>query len=242
MLMTPAVSTLMTRGPFAHRGLWSPDGAPENSLAALDAACAASCGMELDVRLSADGEAVVFHDDTLERMTGERERVRDLPAAALADRRLCGTGATIPTLTQALAVIAGRTPVLVELKTDVGEAGPLERRVAELLSAYAGPAAVLGFNPDALLAVRAAAPDLLIGLNAAPHVDESARLVEPDPSRVLRHVARVRPDFLSLGQRALRDGRPASDLPIVAWTLRSPEELAAVRPHCDAFMFEGFRP
>lgn len=242
MRMNPAVSALLSRGLFAHRGLWSTDGAPENSLASFEAACVADFGMELDVRLSADGEAMVFHDDTLERMTGEPERVRDLRAAALAERRLGKTEEAVPTLAQALGVIAGRTPMLVELKTDVGDNGPLERRVAELLSAYAGPAAVLSFNPDALLAVRAAAPDLLIGLNAAPHVDESAQIVEPDPSRLLRHVDRVRPDFLSLGQRALRDGRPASDLPIVAWTLRSPKELAAVRPHCDAFMFEGFRP
>lgn len=242
MRLTPAVAALLSGGPFAHRGLWSPDGPPENSLAALDAACAAGFGMELDVRLSADGEALVFHDPALERLTGDAERVRDLSAADLTTRRLRGTDQTIPTLVQALALIAGRTPVLVELKTDVGDHGPLERRVAELLSAYDGPSAVLSFNPDALLAVRAAAPELLIGLNAAPRVNESAEVVEPDASRVLRHVDRVRPDFLSLGKETLHAARPTDDLPVVAWTLRSPEQLAAVRPNCDAFMFEGFRP
>lgn len=240
--MNPAVSTLLAAGPFAHRGLWSPDGPPENSLAAFDAACAADFGIELDVRLSADGEAVVFHDDTLARMTGAPERVRDLATVDLAARRLKRTAETVSTLSQALTVIAGRTPVLVELKTSVGEHGPLERRAAELLSAYAGPCAVLGFNPDALLAVRAAAPALAVGLNAAPHVDESAEIVAPNPARVLRHVDRVRPDFLSLGKAALENGRPATDLPVVAWTIRSPEELAAFRPYCDAFMFELFRP
>ena len=66
---------------IAHRGLWSPDGPPENSLGAFQAACAAGYGIELDVQLSADGEAVVFHDDKLKRMTGREGRVRDFTEA-----------------------------------------------------------------------------------------------------------------------------------------------------------------
>lgn len=234
---------LLTSVPaFAHRGLWSPAGPPENSLAAFDAAASDGFGIELDVRLSADGEAIVFHDDTLERMTGQPGRVADRMATELKQLRLRESDQRVPTLAHALAVVAGRTPILVELKTRDGEHGPLEARVAALLSAYGGPAAVLGFNPDALLAIRAAAPNLLIGLNAAPHVDENADVVAPDPARLLRHIDRVRPDFLSLGKQAVEHGRPHPSLPIVAWTLRSAEELAAVRPHCDASMFEGFRP
>lgn len=239
--MTP-LAFLTSAPAFAHRGLWSLEGAPENSLAAFDAAASAGFGIELDVRLSRDGEAVVFHDDTLDRMTEQTGKVRDRTSADLAELRLLGGDEPVPSLEQVLGVVAGRTPILVELKTRVGEHGPLEARVAARLSAYAGPAAVLGFNPDALLALRAAAPGVLIGLNAAPHVDENADVVAPDPSRVLRHVDRVRPDFLSLGKAALTERRPHPTLPIVAWTLRSPDELASVRPHCDAFMFEGLRP
>src|ERR1700709_1302665 len=73
--------------PVAHRGLWTPDGPPENSLGAFQAACAAGYGIELDVQLSADGEAMVFHDDDLERMTGVAGRLSDRTTTELADLR-----------------------------------------------------------------------------------------------------------------------------------------------------------
>ena len=135
---------------FAHRGLWSPGGAPENSLAAFHAACAGGYGVELDVQISSDGEAVVFHDDTLERLTSEPGRTRDHTAAHLASLRLAGTEEAIPTLAEALAVIGHRCMVLIELKTPFGEVGALEKRVSEVLLDHAGPAAVIGFNqhPD----------------------------------------------------------------------------------------------
>ncbi len=82
--------------PIAHRGLWTPDGAPENSLAAFQAACAAGYGIELDVQLTADGEAMVFHDDNLERMTGAEARLRDRTAADLRELRLAGHGRDDP--------------------------------------------------------------------------------------------------------------------------------------------------
>src|SRR5215211_2953338 len=85
----------------AHRGLWSPDGAPENSLGAFQAACAAGYGVELDVQLSADGEAMVFHDDDLARLTGAAGRVRDHNAADLMQLRLGGGDERIPSLLEA---------------------------------------------------------------------------------------------------------------------------------------------
>ncbi len=231
---------LLARGPFAHRGLWSPDGPPENSLAAFEAAAEAGYGMELDVRLSADDEAIVFHDETLDRMTGVRGAVRDRPSDALAAVRLRTSEETIPTLSQALATVAGRTPVLVELKTRQGDEGPLERRVAELLSDYAGPAAVLSFNPVALAVVADAAPSLLRGLNSAPHVTFDAEVVASGGPPPLAGLDQARPHFLSLGKALLTGARP-HHLPIVGWTIRSRDELLQVEAACDTVMFEGFR-
>ena len=94
--------------PIAHRGLWRPDGPPENSLGAFQAACAAGYGIELDVQLSADGEAMVFHDEKLTRMTGAEGRLRDRTAAELADLRLAGSDEKIPTLLETLAVVGHR--------------------------------------------------------------------------------------------------------------------------------------
>jgi glycerophosphoryl diester phosphodiesterase len=105
---------LLFHPPVAHRGLWSPDGAPENSLAAFQAACSAGYGIELDVQLSADGEAMVFHDDTLERLTGAAGPLRARTAADLAELSLVGTEERIPTLLEALALIGRRAMVHVE--------------------------------------------------------------------------------------------------------------------------------
>jgi len=103
--------------PVAHRGLWSSDGPPENSLAAFKAACAAGYGIELDVQLSRDGEAMVFHDDDLKRMTGVEGRIGDLTTTELAELRLDGGDERIPTLSETLALVGRRALVHVELKT-----------------------------------------------------------------------------------------------------------------------------
>src|SRR5215469_13477476 len=107
--------------PVAHRGLWSSSGPPENSLAAFEAACEAGYGIELDVQLSSDGEAMVFHDSTLERLTGQAGRVCDHTAADLAEMRLPGGEETIPTLSETLTLVGRRALVLIELKTPYGE-------------------------------------------------------------------------------------------------------------------------
>lgn len=237
--MAGDVRCLLAR-PFAHRGLWSVGGPPENSLAAFEAAVAGGYGMEFDVRLSADGEAIVFHDDTLDRMTDQAGALNARSAAELAEVRLDGSDERVPTLVQALAVVAGRMPVLVELKTRVGEEGPLERRVAELLAAYGGPAAAIGFNPAALAAVADADDSILRGLNISGHVDRSAQVVERRGGDLYAGVARARPHLLGLGKDLLLGARPHA-LPIVGWTIRSQAERQAVSSSCDQAMFEGFR-
>src|SRR5471030_1910212 len=103
--------------PVAHRGLWSADGAPENSLAAFQAACSHGYGIELDVQLSADGEAMVFHDARLERLTGAEGRMADHTAADLGRLKLIGSDETIPTLADTLTMVGHRAMVLIELKT-----------------------------------------------------------------------------------------------------------------------------
>ena len=131
----------------AHRGLWSPDGAPENSLAAFQAACAAGYGIELDVQITVDGEAVVFHDYRLERLTGAEGKLSDRTLAELRELRLSGTDETIPTLAEVLVEVGHRAMVQIELKTPFGEVGALEKRVSEVLLDHNGPTCVIGFNP-----------------------------------------------------------------------------------------------
>lgn len=241
--MSPAVQRLLGR-PVAHRGLWRPDGPPENSLAALAAARDRGYGVELDVQLTADGRAVVSHDPGLKRMTGRRGAVRDLQASELGRIALRGSDQTIPTLEAALAVL-GETPVFVELKTPTGAEGPLERAVARALCDHRGPAMAVGFNPFALAELRRIAPQIPRGLSGSDHVDFSARLASPDPRRPFQpaHLELVDPAALIVGKemvahprvRALRAG----GLPVIGWTLRTPAERARAAPFCDALMVEG---
>ena len=138
---------LLFAPPIAHRGLWSKGGPPENSLGAFEAACEAGYGIELDVQLSSDGEAMVFHDGKLARLTGREGRIADHTAADLAEIPLAGSEDTIPTLVDTLTLVGHRAMVHIELKTAYGEVGPLEQRVYEILIDHNGPVAVIGFNP-----------------------------------------------------------------------------------------------
>jgi glycerophosphoryl diester phosphodiesterase len=236
---------LLFHPPIAHRGLWSPDGPPENSLGAFQAACAAGYAIELDVRLSADGEAMVFHDDRLKRMTGEDGRVRDRSAAELSELRLNGTDEKIPTLLETLALVGHRAMVHVELKTPYGEVGPLEQRVYEVIGDHHGPVCVIGFNPYSHAWFADRHPGVLRGLDSysyrpAPDLAEAQRRSFAS----LEHVAVARPHFLALGLDMLPSARAAKlrgeGMPIVAWTIRDPAQWDAVKDGCDNLIFEGF--
>lgn len=233
--------------PVAHRGLWTLDGAPENSLAAFQAACARGYGIELDVQLTADGEAVVFHDERLERMTGQEGRLRDHTAAELGALTLKGTDETIPTLADTLTMIGHRAMVFIELKTPFGDVGPLEKRVTEVLVDHNGPTAVIGFNPYSHAWFADHHPQILRGLDSYGWNDEGARKLAPEMRKSLAALEQVeiaRPDFLALGLDMLPSPRAdlyrAKGMPIVAWTVRSPDQWEGVRDHCDNLIFEGF--
>jgi glycerophosphoryl diester phosphodiesterase len=233
--------------PIAHRGLWAPDGAPENSLAAFHAACEAGYGIELDVQLSADGEAMVFHDETLARMAGAAGRPADRSAAELGELRLAGTDEPVPTLAEALALVGRRALVLVELKTSAGAVGSLEQRVHEVVMDHAGPTALIGFNPYSHAWFADRFPGVLRGLDSYSYKD--AKDLAPEQRRAyaaLEQVAIARPHFLALGLDLLPSEaaarRRAEGLPVLAWTVRDAAQQAAVAPHCDNLIFEGFRP
>lgn len=233
--------------PIAHRGLWSPHGYPENSLGAFQAACEAGYGVELDVQLSADGEAVVFHDATLQRMTGLEGRVSDHTAADLCATRLAGADETIPTLADALTLVGQRALVQIEIKTPFGEVGPLERRVHDVLIDHHGPTCLLGFNPYSHAWFADHHPKVLRGLNSYSYQGGDARHLAPELRKnyaELRHVTIARPHFLALGVDMLPSKRADTlrrdGLPVIAWTVRSLEQWASLADHCDNMIFEGF--
>jgi glycerophosphoryl diester phosphodiesterase len=233
--------------PLAHRGLWNKDGAPENSLAAFQAACSHGYGIELDVQLSADGEAMVFHDSKLTRMTGAEGRMSDHSAADLGRLKLAGSDETIPTLSDTLTLIGHRAMVLIELKTPFGEVGPLEKRVHEVLIDHNGPTAVIGFNPYSHAWFAAHHPQILRGLNSYAYTDETAHTMAAEQRKAyskLEHVGMAKPHFLALGLDLLPSPAAgklrSTGMPIVAWTVRSPDQWDKARDHSDNLIFEGF--
>ncbi len=249
MARVPLPPSFLDR-PVAHRGLHGA-GVPENSLAAARAAIAGGYGIELDVQPSADGVAMVFHDYTLDRMTAETGPVSARTAAELAAIPLTGGTEGIPTLAAFLALVAGRVPVLIEVKSQdefTGEAtGPLEQSVARDLAGYHGPVAVMSFNPFSVAAMARLAPDVPRGLttwswSADPDHPIAAALedhlrgipdFEPTASSFISHEAAdlSRPRVADLKARGAA---------VLCWTIRSPEAEAAARKVADNVTFEGY--
>ncbi len=235
------------RRPLAHRGLHdAAAGLPENSLAAVRAAAAAGYGIEIDLQPSADGEAMVFHDDALARLTGEAGPVSSRRAADLGRLTLLGTAETIPTLEIVLAAVAGRAPLLIELKRQA-DPGPLAARCAALLAGYAGPAAVMSFDPAMLIPLREALPGVPRGLvSMADWAGEGLDAERSGALARLEAMAAVGASFASYRWSDLPTAETAAlreaGTPVLCWTVRRPEDAAAVAPHADAITFEGFRP
>ena len=230
---------------FAHRGLWRETGPAENSLPAIVEACADGYGVEFDVRLTADGEVVVFHDPTFERMCSVKGWVEETTLEETRRLRLKGGPETIPTLQEVLHAINGRCMLLIELKSTAGEEGRLEERVAELLDHYHGPFAVIGFNAQSHAWFAKHRPRFPRGLDGERLSDEALSQTTLDLAYLFDgQVMLAEPDFLllDLASAAGTIGRRyrARGLPVLGWTARSPEEMAAHGEVCDNFIFEGF--
>lgn len=194
--------------PIAHRGLHGPD-YPENSLIAFSHAAAHGYAIELDVHLSQDGEVIVFHDETLDRLTDLKGLVSDFPSALLTQTKILGTHQTIPTLSQVLTSIGGKVPLYIELKNP-GPSGALEKKVHALVSAYTGPFAIISFNPYTLSWFKKNAPQILRGQTACRLRDLEGTLHFHKGIRFLcAHFLmnwRSKPDFITYDLAALPHG------------------------------------
>ncbi|MCL4188237.1 MAG: phosphodiesterase [Rhodobacteraceae bacterium] len=238
--------------PVAHRALHDcTAGRPENSRAAVAAAVAAGYGIEIDVQPSADGRAMVFHDATLDRMTTGKGPVAARTAAELGAIGLKGGAEGIPTLAEVLALVAGRVALLVEVKDQDGAmgpaVGPLEAAVAADLAGYAGPVAVMSFNPHSVAALARHAPQVPRGITtAAFRLADWTGLTAPVRRR-LRAIAdydAVGASFVSHEARDLGRARvaelKAAGAAILCWTIRSPAAEAAARRIAHNITFEGY--
>jgi glycerophosphoryl diester phosphodiesterase len=242
----------LTAHPIAHRGLHdAAAGVIENTASAFSAAIVGGYGIETDLQISADGEAMVHHDDALGRLTEGSGRLVDMSTAQIKAIRFKASGDHILTLGELCGLVGGRATLVIELKSRFNGDLRLVDRTAEVLASYAGPAAVMSFDPALIEAARVIAPRLTRGIVAERHYSHPDwdRLPPSEKRRMawLLHFRRTRPQFIAYSVRDLPAAAPliarmVFGLPLLTWTARSPEDRQCATRWADQMIFEGIRP
>lgn len=236
--------------PIAHRGLFDTSvGRLENSRVAFQAAIDADLGIECDVRPAAGGLPVVFHDETIERLIDGEGRIADLGTDDLARLPYRGLDDTIMTFTELLQLVAGRVPLLVEIKS---EWNPPDHaflfRLCRMAAYYDGPIALMSFDPAVMEVVKQYAPQVPRGIISGSYAGDGWWSDRIDALRAarLRDLAEsgaVEPDFYAyevgaLSADAPRRVREELGLPLFTWTVRSAADRALAEKFADAPIFE----
>jgi len=225
----------------AHRGLHdNANGVPENSMTAFQRAIDRGHAIELDVRLTADDQLVVFHDNTLNRMTGVPGDVDRWVLADLKKLRLLGTEEAIPTVEEMLELVNGQVPLLIEIKNAKSEnVGRLEPRLMALLENYPGFFILESFNPEVLVWLRRNAPQYIRG-QLGEYTKEDKRM--DNYSRYLLFNPMTKPDFIAFDIHSidykLRLSCKKHGVPLIGWTIRTQDDLKRARQLCDGIIYE----
>jgi glycerophosphoryl diester phosphodiesterase len=241
----------LTARPVAHRGLHTNSaGIIENTASAFRAAIDGGYAIETDLQISADEEAMVHHDFALGRLTLGSRQLAAMTAAGLREVPFKDTADRIMTLGELCDFVAGRTPLVIELKSRLDGDLRLVRRAAEVLKSYAGPAALMSFDPAPIAALREIAPALPRGIVAERHyVDAEWSALDTGQKRSLAfllHGLRTRPHFVAYHVKDLPSPAPwiarnIFGLPLLTWTVRSEEDRARAKRWADQIIFETFR-
>jgi glycerophosphoryl diester phosphodiesterase len=242
----------LTARPVAHRGLHDrARGIIENMPGAARAAIEGNFAIECDIQLTADGEAMVHHDDALGRLTEGSATLLRLTAEELRAVRFKNTPEKMMSLGDLCALVEGRVPIVIEVKSHFDGDRKLVGRMAQLLASYSGPAAGMSFDPDQVQALREAMPELPRGI-VAERVYTEADWPEASPAQRrgmlhLRHAFRTRPHFVAYWVNDLPAPAPwiarhVFGLPLLTWTVRDSEQRERAARFADQMIFEGFRP
>ena len=243
------METFLTKLPIAHRGLHDKE-KPENSLSAFRAAVNAGYAIETDVRLSKDGKLVVFHDETLLRMTGNPQKVEELTAEELAQIKLADSEERIPLFEEFLKDLNGATALLLEIKNmpRVERNGYIEK-ISEALEGYKGEYAVQSFQPFYVKKFKELRPEIPCGVLAtadSTKEDFGGSVFWRIKARVVKNMSlnkRVKPDFISYHftdypQKAVDKFRGVK----LGWTIRSPKDEELARKFAQNIIFENYLP
>lgn len=242
----------LTARPIAHRGLHDrARGIVENMPSAIDAAISRRFAIEVDLQLTADGEAMVHHDDVLGRLTEGHGDLRAMAAVDLKYVPFKDTTERMMTLSDLCARVDGRVPLVLEVKSRFDGDRRVVARMAEVLRAYRGPVAAMSFDPDQVGALRVLMPDVPRGIVAERHyADPEWKQLPPATIREmigLRHAYRTRPHFVSyrvddLPAPAPWIARNVFGCALITWTVRTPDQRARSTRYADQMTFEGFIP
>jgi glycerophosphoryl diester phosphodiesterase len=242
----------LTARPVAHRGLHdAAKGIIENMPGAAEAAVSANFAIECDIQLTADGEAMVHHDDELGRLTEGSGALLAKTAAELKAVRFKATAERMMTLADLCTLVRGRVPLVIEVKSHFDGDRRLVTRMAEVLSSYDGPAVGMSFDPDQVMALRELIPSRPRGIVAERHyAAEDWPAASPAQRREMKHLQhffRTQPDFVAYWVNELPSPAPwiARNIfgrPLLTWTVRTPAQRARAARHADQMIFEGFRP
>jgi glycerophosphoryl diester phosphodiesterase len=242
----------LTARPVAHRGLHDrARGIIENMPGAAEAAISGNFGIECDIQRTADGEAMVHHDDALGRLTEGTGRLLGMTAAELKAVKFKDTSERMMSLADLCALVRGRVPLVIEVKSHFDGDRKLVTRMAEVLASYSGPAVGMSFDPDQVMALREMMPARPRGI-VAERTYEEADWPEATPAQRkgmlhLRHAFRTRPHFVAYRVDELLAPAPwiarnIFGLPLLTWTVRTPEQRERAARYADQMIFEGFRP
>ncbi|GAA2872824.1 glycerophosphodiester phosphodiesterase [Aminobacter sp. P9b] len=230
----------LTARPIAHRGLhdlnktcW------ENTLSAFERAAARGYAIECDVHLSADGDVVVFHDNSLDRLTGTNGYIWQRTAGELAALRIGGTADHVPTLGELLRLVDGRVPLVIELKGIPGHDDGLVAKVGEALRHYNGKVAIMSFDHWLIRDFTRHAPGIPGGLTAWGDVDHE---LEAHFSMLAHGISFVSYSVTHLPNRFVSFVREKLAMPVITWTVRDEEAVRTTFSRADQMTFEGFEP
>jgi glycerophosphoryl diester phosphodiesterase len=242
----------LTAQPVAHRGLHDlSKGIVENTPSSCEAATRAGYGIEVDLQLTADGEAMVHHDDGLGRLTDGQGLLRDMTAAQLKAVPFRATNDRMMTLGELCDLVSGRVPLVLEIKSIFDGDRRLVHRAAEVLSAYRGPVSAMSFDPDQVLALRTAAPGIPRGIVAERNYDgqywNGVSTAQKRDMLHLRHGLRTRPHFVAYSVNDLPAVAPwiarhVFGCALLTWTVRTPQQRKRAERWADQMIFEGFIP
>jgi glycerophosphoryl diester phosphodiesterase len=236
--------------PIAHRGLHTKSkGIIENTESAFAAAIKGNYAIECDVQLTGDGEAVVFHDDDLDRLTEANGPVKALTAKELKRVKFKATTERMQTLAELLEQVDGRSTLVIELKSLWDENDALAMRSLQILENYKGPCCLMSFDPSLVARLRELSPQTVRGIVAdrATHpFYNTLPVAKRYAMRTFSHLAETQPHFVSYNWRDL-PFEPVTEIrrlghPVISWTARSKEDASQALRYCDQVTFEGFNP